>query len=344
MSSNSNVQTRQLGKNGPVVPRLGLGCVPLGGGAYGLAASDEDRLAFLDEAYKLGARFWDVADEYADAEDVIGKWITANPEKREDVVIGTKFGIVSDPVHRRAFGTDSSPEYCRKAIEKSLSRLAVSYVDIYYIHRVDKVTPVEKTMEALVELKNQGKIKHIGISECSASTLRRAHAIHPITCVQVEYSLICKAIETPEVPILETARELGIAIVAYGPLGSGLLSGSIQKREDITKPGDLRAMIPALRDENFDSNLAIVGKISDLAKSKGATTGQLALAWLLAQGDDIFPIPGTSSARRLKENFESMSISVSPEEDQILRELAGGIVGQRVQELLGHAFADSVPL
>lgn len=239
---------------------------------------------------------------------------------------------------------DSSPEYCRKAIESSLARLGVSYIDIYYIHRLDKVTPIEKTMEVLVELKAAGKIKYIGLSECSATSLRRAHAIHPITCLQVEYNLFCTVIETPEIAILETARELGVGVVAYGPLGSGILSGTLRSREDFSKPGDLRGMIPQLREENLDSTVSIVDKISDIAKAKGITTGQLALSWLLAQGDDIFPIPGTTKIHRLKENLSSMSVSLSPDEQKSIRELAKGIRGGRVQDLMGFSFGDTPAL
>ncbi|KAK7227594.1 hypothetical protein V2G26_015597 [Clonostachys chloroleuca] len=344
MSAKSGIELRPLGKNGPLVPRIGLGCVPLGGGAYGVALSDEERLALLDEAYNIGTRFWDTADEYADAEDVLGKWFRANPEKRKDITLATKFAIRPGEGGRSKFTVDSSPEYCREAIEKSLSRLGVSYVDIYYIHRLDKVTPIEKTMETLVELKNQGKIRHIGLSECSASSLRRGHAVHPVSCIQLEYSLFCRALESPQTPLLETARELGVAVVAYGPLNSGLLSGAIRSREDISKPGDLRGFVPALSEENLSNNVGIVEKISEIAKDVGATSSQLALAWLLAQGDDIFPIPGTTKIHRLKENTASMSISLSSEQNQKLRELASKFAGQRVQELLGHAFGDSAPL
>jgi aryl-alcohol dehydrogenase-like predicted oxidoreductase len=220
----------------------------------------------------------------------------------------------------------------------------VSYIDIYYIHRLDKVTPIEKTMHALVDLKKQGKIRHIGLSECSANSLRRAQAIHPVTCVQVEYNLFCTVIESPEIDVLKTARELGIGVVAYGPLGSGILSGTLRNREDVSKPGDLRGMIPQLREENFANTVAAVDEISKIAQAKGATPGQLALAWLLAQGDDIFPIPGTTKIHRLRENMESVSVSISESENAKLRELAKGIRGGRVQDMLGFAFGDTPPL
>jgi aryl-alcohol dehydrogenase-like predicted oxidoreductase len=239
---------------------------------------------------------------------------------------------------------DSSPEYCRQALEKSLKRLGLPYVDLYYVHRLDKVTPIEKTIEALVELKNAGKIKHIGMSECSADSLRRAHAVHPITAVEVEYSAFCLAIEDPKIRLLETARELGVAVVAYSPIGNGLLTGGLRKAADFTKEGDLRAALPWLKAENLDANVAIVDQISEIARKKGITTAQLALAWLLAQGDDIFAIPGTTKVHRMAENLGSMSVSVSPEEEKAVRELAKGVVGGRVQDLMGHTFADTPPL
>lgn len=239
---------------------------------------------------------------------------------------------------------DSSPEYCRQALEKSLKRLGQSYVDIYYIHRLDKVTPIEKTMQVMVELKNEGKIKHIGLSECSAESLRRAYAVHPIACVQIEYSVFCRAIESPEIRLLETARELGMAIVAYSPIGNGFLTGKIRRKEDISKPGDLRAAIPWFRPENIENNVAIIDKIVGIAEAKGITPAQLALAWLLAQGDDIFAVPGTSKITRLNENLGSMLISLTSEEEKLIRQLSTGIVGDRVQSLMGHTFADTPPM
>ncbi|KAH7305770.1 NADP-dependent oxidoreductase domain-containing protein [Stachybotrys elegans] len=346
MSAQVNIQVRQLGRDGPRVPRIGLGCVPLGGGAYGLAASNEERLEFLDKAYETGSTFWDMADEYADAEDVVGMWLAANPDKRKDITVCTKFGIRSNrkEIATKSITIDSSPEYCRQALEKSLRRLGVSYVDIYYIHRLDGVTPIEKTMEALVELKNAGKIKHIGLSECSANSLRRAHAVHPVACVQLEYSLFCTVIETPEVGVLQAARELGIAVVAYSPLGSGILTGSLRTPEDFSKPGDLRGMVPKLSPANLSTNVAIVNKFTEIATAKGVTTSQLALAWLLAQGDDVFPIPGTTKVHRMEENMGSMAVTLTSEEEKTLRDLAKGVAGKRVQELLGHTFGDTPAL
>jgi aryl-alcohol dehydrogenase-like predicted oxidoreductase len=239
------------------------------------------------------------------------------------------------------FSVDSTPEYCLQSIEKSLARLGLPFVDIYYVHRLDKVTPIEKTMEAMVSLKTAGKIRYIGLSECSADSLRRAHAVHPVTCVQVEYSLFRKDIETPQTRLLEVARELGVAIVAYSPLGNGLLSGNIRSREDVSKPGDFRGILPWLDEENIQQNLGVLDRISASARSMSLTPAQLALAWLLAQGDDIFPIPGTSNIHRLEENLGSLFVSLSRDNESVLRKLSAGIAGGRFQVKSGYAFADT---
>lgn len=239
---------------------------------------------------------------------------------------------------------DSSPEYCRTCIERSLGRLGLPFVDLYYVHRLDKVTPIEKTMQPLVELKNAGKIKHIGLSECSAESLRRAHAVHPITCVQVEYSLLCTEIESPKRRLLEVARELGVAIVCYSPMANGFLTGSIRSRDDVTKPGDLRGVLPWLKEGNLEKNLVVLDQIAEIAKKNGITLPQLALAWLLAQGDDIFPIPGSSNVRRLDQNLQSLDVTLSEEDEKEMRRLAEGIAGERFQNMTGHAFGDTPAL
>lgn len=286
-----------------------------------------------------------LADEYGDSEELVGKWLAANPEKAEDIFLATKFGIqlvVEDGSPKLKI--DSSPEYCRQALERSLSRLSRPSVDLYYIHRLDKVTPIEKTMEAMVELKNNGKIKYIGISECSADSLRRAHAVHPITAVQVEYSAFCRDIELPHIRLLETARELGVAIVAYSPTGNGILTGGLRTPEDFSKPGDLRSILPWLQEGNFEKNLAIVDSIGEIAKTKGITVAQLALAWVLAQGNDVFALMGTKRVQYLRENLSSVSVSLSPDEEKRIRQLSDGVVGGRVQDLSGYAFGDTPPL
>lgn len=284
------------------------------------------------------------ADKYGDSEDLLGKWFAAHPDKRKDIFLATKFGIRPDASSPRGLTIDSSPEYCHMAVEASLKRLGLPYVDLYYVHRLDKVTPVEKTMQAMVELKNAGKIKYIGLSGCSAESLRRAHKVHPLTCVQVEYSLLCMEIESPQRRLLETARELGVAIVCYSPLGNGLLTGKIRSREDVSKPGDLRGVLPWLGEENIKKNVAVVDQITEIAKVKGLTTPQLALAWLLTQGDDVFPIPGSSKIERLEENLESLFVSLSEDEEGSLRMLAQGVAGGRFQTATSYAFGDTPAL
>lgn len=272
---------------------------------------------------------------------MLGKWFAANPEKRKDIFLATKFGIRTIDGKLKP---SSSPEYCRQAIEKSLKRLGLPYVDIYYIHRLDKVTPIEKTIQTMVELKNEGKIKHLGISECSAESLRRAHAVHPITAIQVEYSLFCREIESPKTNILKTARELGVAVVCYSPLGNGFLTGRYRTVEDVSGPGDRRNILPWYAPDKLTNNLAILDKITELAKGKGLTPAQLALSWLLAQGDDIFPIPGTSNPKRLDENLASASMTITEEEEGVLRQLASGIIAERFQSKTGFAYGDTPPL
>lgn len=288
------------------------------------------------------------ADEYADSEDLIGKWLAANPDKRDDIFLCTKFGMRGHTMSASGeikINVDSSPEYCKQAIEKSLTRLGVPCVDLFYCHRLDKITPVERTVKAMVELKQAGKIKHLGLSECSATSLRRAHAIHAITAVQVEYGPACLAIESPKTKLLETCRELGVAVVCFSPLGNGLLGGNIRSFDDVSQPGDPRGyVIPAFRAENIGKNVAVVDQLAELAKGKGATVGQLCLAWLLAQGKDIFPIPGTTKVSRLEENVGSMKISISGEEEKRVREIVGQLYAPRFQETTGFSFADTPPL
>ncbi|KAJ5928465.1 Aldo/keto reductase [Penicillium verhagenii] len=367
MTAPNELPLRQLGRNGPFVPRLGLGLMSLSG-VYNEPLSEPDHFAFLDEAYKQGETFWDTgrpnpsreqskcntytctngisaADKYGTSEEVLGRWFAVNPDKREHVFLSTKFGIraVAPGKDAPVLTVDSTPEYCREAIESSLRRLNLPYVDIYYIHRLDQVTPIEKTIEAMVELKNAGKIKHLGLSECSAESLRRAHAVHPITAVQVEYSLFCRDIESPEIRLLETARELGVTIVCYSPLGNGLLTNTIHAKVG-EKPEGSRGYLPWLKEENLEQNAAVIKKIHTIAASKNVSSAQLALAWLLAQGDDIFPIPGTIKAHRVAENLESVHVSISADEEKALREIAGGIVGGRFQAMTGYVFADTPEL
>lgn len=302
---------------------------------------------------------------------MLGKWFAANPEKRaclvsigkafasdadfssivagHQVFLATKFAVKTvrrfpDVKSPTGYAVDSSPEYAKVAIESSLRRLGLPFVDLLYCHRLDKVTPIEKTVEAMVELKKAGKIKYLGLSECSAESLRRAHAVHPITAVQVEYSPFCLDIEFPNRRLLQTARELGVAVACYCPLGHGFLSGSIRSRADVSKPGDSRGHILWLKEENIEQNVAVVEKLMGMANKKGVTAAQMSLAWLFAQGEDIFPIPGTTKIHRLEENLGSLSISLSAEEEKQIREVSKDVVGGRVQTAHGYTFADTPPL
>ncbi|OBT74050.1 hypothetical protein VF21_07802 [Pseudogymnoascus sp. 05NY08] len=322
--------TRRIGRDGPEVPALGLGTMGLSA-YYGTIDDDETRFKFLDRAYELG-------DVYGDSEELIGKWFKRTG-KREEIFLVTKFG---NRVSKEALSSgnavdamkartiDSTPEYCLEACEESLKKLGVDYIDLYYAHRIDGVTPIEKTMEALVKLKEAGKIKHIGLSEPSATTIRRAHATHPLACVQMEYSPFSMDIESPATDILRTCRELGISIVAYSPMGRGFFTGAYRSPEDF-EPGDVRRALPRFAPENFARNLEMVDELKKVAEREGVTVGQLTLAWLLAQGEDILPIPGTRRVGNLEENLAALQIRLS---DETVREVRGiveraVVVGER---------------
>lgn len=280
---------------------------------------------------------------YGDSEDLIGRWFKSNPEKRDDIFLATKFANKSADGNMTI---DSTPEYCLAACDKSLSRLGVSSIDMYYCHRLDQKTPIELTVRAMVQLKEAGKIKYLGLSECSAESLRRAHAVHPITAVQMEYSPFSLEIESQQFKLLETARELGVAVVAYSPLGRGMLSGTLRSHADFEE-GDSRMWMPRFSKENFPKNIAAVDRISEIAKEKGVTPSQLTLSWLMAQGDDIFPIPGTTKPERLVENLGSCEITLTEKEKNDVRvevekaEISGG----RYPEAFAKAsFADTPAL
>ncbi|KAJ5287051.1 hypothetical protein N7478_002737 [Penicillium angulare] len=305
---------RTLGRDGPQVSPVGLGMGSIGG-FYGSAGCIDDRVALLDHAHATGLRFWDLADVYLDSEDVVGEWVKRSG-KRDEVFIATKFGM-----HHGTNGIQisrSDAEYAQIACEKSLQRLGVETIDLYYCHRVDGVTPIEKTIEGMVELKNQGKIRHIGLSGVSPATLRRAHAVHPIAALQMEYSLFCLEIELPDSMILKTCRELGVTIVAYCPIGRGILSGQFQSRADIPT-NDLRLMLPKYSEKNFPKIMQIVQKLKDVGEYHGRTPAQIALAWLLAQGPDIIPIPGTKLTERMDENAASALVNLSDDEVRGIR-------------------------
>lgn len=339
----SSLPTAQLGKGGPKVNRLGYGTMGLSA-FYGKPKPDSERFAVLDKCYESGELFWDSADMYQDSEDLLGKWFKNNPGKREHIFLATKFANKMDAQGNRS--VDSSPEYCKQACAKSLSRLGVDHIDLYYAHRLDGVTPVEKTVQALKELQDEGKVKYIGLSECSSESLRRAYKVAPIQAVQIEYSPFSLDIENPQIDLLKTCRELGVAVVAYSPIGRGMLGGQIRSRNDFEE-GDFRKMSPRFSEENFDKNLALVDKIDELAKKKGCTPSQLTLAWLMAQGDDIFPIPGTTNLGRLEENLGSTKITLSSEEEKEIRHACENaeVHGGRYPEAMAKAlFADTPAL
>ncbi|KAK3347243.1 NADP-dependent oxidoreductase domain-containing protein [Lasiosphaeria hispida] len=306
--------TRPLGRNGPLVSAIGLGAMSIGGG-YGQQVSTEENFKLLDRAWEIGERFWDTADVYRDSEDTIGAWFKRSG-KRSDIFIATKFGLHYDANWVQTERSD--PEYVKAACDKSLKRLGIDTIDLFYCHRVDSKTPIEKTIEAMVELKNEGKIRHLGLSEVSASTIRRAHAVHPIAAVQVEYSLFFLDIESPEHDILNTCRELGISIVAYSPVGRGLLTGQIKSFDDLDEH-DFRRLTPKYSRENFPAILKLVAEAEALAETHGCTAAQVCLAWLLAQGEEIIPIPGTRTIKYLEENTAAANLRLSADEAKRLR-------------------------
>ncbi|CAG7967773.1 unnamed protein product [Penicillium nalgiovense] len=337
-----SIPTRALGRNGPQIPAVGLGLMSIGG-IYGSAGSLDEKVALLEHAHATGQWFWDTADVYVDSEDTVGEWFKRSG-KRDDIFLATKFAVQRDP--NVGMTVRSDPEYVKQACAKSLKRLGVDTIDLYYCHRVDGVTPIEKTVEAMVELKNQGKIRYLGLSEVSEATLRRAHAVHPITAYQVEYSAFALDIESPTVNLLKTCRELGIAVVAYSPVGRGILTGEIQSPADFPE-GDFRRVAPKYSKENFPKILELVEGLKSVAQAHRSTPAQVAIAWLLAQGPDIFPIPGTRSTKRVDENTKSALLQLTDKEVQDLRDFVERteIAGTRYPAMMmGNILADTPPL
>ena len=323
------MQTEPLGSAGLKASRLGLGCMGMSE-FYG-KRNDEESIQVIHRAFESGISFFDTADMYGPYtnEILVGKAIK---DFRNKITLATKFGIIRDVNDPTKRGVNGKPEYVRSSCEGSLKRLGVEFIDLYYLHRKDPATPIEETVGAMAQLVKEGKIKGIGLSEVNSDTLRKAYAVHPVTALQSEYSLWTR---DPEDGILQTCKELGIAFVAYSPLGRGFLTGEIKKFEDFEED-DYRRHSPRFQGENFDKNLQLIKKIEEMAKNKGCTTAQLALAWVLAQEDFIFPIPGTKRIKYLEENIGAMNVKLTKKDLEELDAIApkGVAAGMRYPEAM----------
>ena len=317
-----------LGNQGLVVSRQGLGCMGMSE-FYG-PGNDDESIATIHRALELGVTFFDTSDMYGPHtnEMLVGKALAG---RRDEAVIATKFGIERDPLDNRRRGVNGRPEYVRQACDGSLSRLGVDHIDLYYLHRVDPDTPIEETVGAMAELVDQGKVRFLGLSEAAPATIRRAHAVHPISALQTEYSVWSRE---PEQEILPALRELGVGFVPYSPLGRGFLTGTLRSLDDLDE-SDFRRYQPRFQGDNLGANVAIVEVVDELARAKGCTPGQIALAFVHAAGRDVAPIPGTKRRTYLEENVAALEVELTEEDLAVL---------DRVAPAQGDRYADMSPV
>ncbi|ESK95457.1 aldo-keto reductase [Moniliophthora roreri MCA 2997] len=330
-----SMQPRKIGN--ALVHPIGFGAMGISR-FYGKVGPDEERFKVLDAALALGSNHWDSANIYGDSEELIGKWFKRTG-KRNEIFLTSKFGGTPN-------GVRGEPEYVKEQCAKSLERFGVDYIDLYYAHRIDPKTPIELTVGAMAELVKEGKVKYLGLSECTATDLRRAHAVHPISAIQVEFSPLVLDIEDEQLAILKTARELGVTVVAYSPLARGLITGQYKSFDDFEED-DFRRTVPKYQPENFPKILDVVKRIQAIGDKHNATPGQITLAWILAQGDDFVVIPGTKKVKYLEENMGAASVKLSAEEIAAIRKISeeSNIPGDRYgPNSMQHVLKQSPPL